>query len=137
MANEPTSVLTAYESLLAASRIAGITEGGWLVMARALDDAAADVAYDPSPIAGPFSDTFRKLTDRADDCRARAVRAARTHTHRETCQGCDEPAVCSSYEVTHHSGAISIVRYCDDCEALARMDWNGETAAIAPVRSAA
>ncbi len=61
-----------------------------------------------------------------------------------TCDGCDgvsEPPMAGSYEattviptrayvVTHRDGTSEPVRYCAECAALARCDWNGETAAI-------
>lgn len=47
------------------------------------------------------------------------------------CQGCDDyqPSV-KRYRVTYHDGQSETVEYCDGCAELARMDWNGETAAI-------
>jgi hypothetical protein len=58
----------------------------------------------------------------------------------DRCQGCDEdqPDV-TPYAITYneHAGPLAghseVVRYCDDCAALARVNWNGTTAAIAPV----
>ncbi len=37
------------------------------------------------------------------------------------------------YVVTDHDGHRSVCDYCDDCAALARMDWVGETSAIEAV----
>lgn len=39
------------------------------------------------------------------------------------------------YLVTDHHGAVSLVRYCDECAELAQMDWNGETAQIEAVHA--
>ena len=36
----------------------------------------------------------------------------------------------AAYLVTDHAGHVSHCFYCEDCAALARCDWNGETAAI-------
>lgn len=46
------------------------------------------------------------------------------------CAGCDESVPVRPYDVTFTSGSIERVNYCDDCADLARMNWNGETAAI-------
>lgn len=48
----------------------------------------------------------------------------------EACNGCDQSRETTRYNVTYHSGTSETVRYCDDCAALARMDWNGETRSI-------
>ena len=42
---------------------------------------------------------------------------------------CDTPER-THYIVVSHDGTSAEVEYCDDCAALARDDWNGETAAI-------
>lgn len=52
---------------------------------------------------------------------------------RTECEGCDgavDGGAIAKYRVQHHDGSTSDVHYCDDCAELARMDWNGETAAI-------
>lgn len=47
------------------------------------------------------------------------------------CDGCDQTvAAVKACTITHHDGTTSEARYCDDCIDLARVDWNGETAAI-------
>lgn len=52
-------------------------------------------------------------------------------TRPDHCDGCDQDAETRTYDVTHHDGTTSPrTRYCADCADLARMDWNGETAAI-------
>lgn len=51
-------------------------------------------------------------------------------TEAPVCDGCDDTRATSRYVVTHHEGNTSHVSYCDDCAALARADWNGETASI-------
>ncbi|MFW5947079.1 MAG: hypothetical protein ACOCUW_01190 [Gemmatimonadota bacterium] len=39
------------------------------------------------------------------------------------------------YAVRDHGGAWSLTRYCDQCAALARVDWNGNTARlVGPLR---
>ena len=60
----------------------------------------------------------------------------KTHRTLEYCDGCDEHGrVLTSYTVTHHDGKISSpTRYCRDCAALARADWNGETKSIQPIK---
>lgn len=55
------------------------------------------------------------------------------------CLGClneDPPLAVRRYRIVDHGGQVSNVLYCDDCAALARVDWNGETAEIceAPFR---
>ena len=45
---------------------------------------------------------------------------------------CDTPER-RPYIVTGHDGVDVVCRYCDDCAYLARVDWNGETAAIRPL----
>jgi hypothetical protein len=65
----------------------------------------------------------------APDCHTCAMAQAPT----EHCDGCDEDRTdVSPYLVTHHDGTTSDAAYCHDCAALARCDWNGETAAIVP-----
>lgn len=64
------SALRSYDALIPHAAV--ITEGGWLAMAETLDNAADALAGDVCP----FSQPVTKLRDRADDCRARAKRAA-------------------------------------------------------------
>jgi hypothetical protein len=51
----------------------------------------------------------------------------------ETCEGCEKHSDTKAYNVTSHAGSVALVWYCDDCADLAACDWNGETAAIAPL----
>lgn len=37
------------------------------------------------------------------------------------------------YLVRGHDGSAVACSYCEDCAALAAMDWNGETASITPL----
>jgi len=47
------------------------------------------------------------------------------------CEGCDQVVPVNPYRLTYTDGTIEPrVYYCDDCADLARMNWNGETAAI-------
>ncbi len=46
------------------------------------------------------------------------------------CDGCETVTVLKRYLVTHHDDTTSECLYCDDCAALARCDWNGETKSI-------
>lgn len=48
------------------------------------------------------------------------------------CQGCDQDRETKPYNVTFTNGTTERVRYCDDCAGLAAMNYNGETASIAP-----
>lgn len=57
---------------------------------------------------------------------------ARNPLRNVTCNGCDEPRPTRSYDVTFTDGHAERCDYCDDCAALARMNWNGETAGIRP-----
>lgn len=50
-----------------------------------------------------------------------------------TCE-CDAPER-RLYVVTDHEGRKSLCAYCDECAALAAIDWNGETASIVPVKA--
>lgn len=48
------------------------------------------------------------------------------------CDGCDNTdRETRSYVVTHHDDTTSEAHYCQDCAALARVDYNGETKSIA------
>ena len=62
-----------------------------------------------------------------DQPHAHAVTA---YTSAYTCE-CDAPER-RRYVVVSHDGAVTECRYCDDCAALARVDWNGETKSIEP-----
>lgn len=42
---------------------------------------------------------------------------------------CDESTI-QRYVVRDHEGRLSLVEYCAECAELARVDFNGETAAI-------
>ena len=46
---------------------------------------------------------------------------------------CDDDGDRRPYLVTNHDGGSEIAFYCEDCAALARSDWNGETASCVPV----
>ncbi len=61
-------------------------------------------------------------------CTAVAPTAVAAH-----CDGCDQDdAPTQRYQITLHDGGMSAAAYCDDCAALARCDWNGETKSIEP-----
>jgi hypothetical protein len=49
------------------------------------------------------------------------------------CDGCCEPRETSPYDLTYLNRKSERVDYCDDCAGLVRMNFNGETAAIAEV----
>lgn len=38
-----------------------------------------------------------------------------------------------AYVVIGHDNSRTVCHYCDDCAALAEIDWNGETKSIAPL----
>jgi hypothetical protein len=46
------------------------------------------------------------------------------------CVGCDSDGDVAQYDVTFTDGTTERCAYCSDCASLARMNWNGETAAI-------
>ena len=49
------------------------------------------------------------------------------------CVGCDQQRNdVALYDVTNHDDRTCIVAYCDDCAALAKVDWNGETKSCTP-----
>ncbi len=49
------------------------------------------------------------------------------------CVGCDSRRDdVALYDVTNHDGATTVCAYCDDCAALAKVDWNGETKSCTP-----
>lgn len=52
------------------------------------------------------------------------------------CDGCDVVGLhLKPYAVEHHDGGVSSPTfYCNDCADLARMDWNGETKSITPIK---
>lgn len=53
-------------------------------------------------------------------------------TQTTRCEGCDEVCETRRYRVTFTDDKTADVSYCVDCADLARMNWNGETKAIAP-----
>lgn len=102
------------------------TEQDWLDLAVASLDQAGLSARDQRAITKVAVEAFEYSGH---------TRAAAKSPGIEKCNGCDEQHACSSYDVTFVSGKRETVRYCDDCAALARINWNGETAAIKTVES--
>lgn len=101
------------------------TEQDWLDLAVAALDQAGLSARDQRAITKVAVEAF-EYSGHTRTANAPGI---------EKCAGCDEQNACSSYDVTFTSGSRETVRYCDDCAALARINWNGETATIKAVES--
>jgi hypothetical protein len=95
----------------------------------------------PSDVIDALRDGILRAYETGDDCdtcwgveKADVFDAALAAW--DTCHGCGEvDDTIDDYTVTHHDGTRTAVRYCNDCRDLAKCDWNGETAAIAPVHA--